>query len=218
MSCFAPSAVSMNTRKFITAIALVGMFFSYLPPVQAQLLPESPTPSINTETSVSTPLTEGATVTTGSSSSSLNVEVTTTGTTETDIILDPIETADAPVQGESDSALIANPDAYGPIISNVTISSITPIGAVIAWTTDEIADSEIEYGLTDTYGFETTQNVTLGTAHIQTLTNLQPGTAYHFRVKSKDTAGNVTISEDHLFTTESATIVIDTPPIILRSP
>ena len=34
-------------------------------------------------------------------------------------------------------------------------------------------------------------------------------------MKSKDTAGNVTISEDHLFTTVSAPIVIDTPPIIL---
>ena len=208
----------MNTRKLLAWYLLVGINFSSVSVVEAQLLPDTSTPLPNTETSVSTPLIETTTVTTGSSSSSLSVEVTTTGATETDIILDPIETADAPVQGESDPALIANPDAYGPIISNVTISSTTPIGAVIAWTTDEIADAQIEYGLADAYGFETTLNVTLGTAHIQTLTNLQPGTAYHFRVKSKDTAGNVTISEDHLFTTESATIVIDTPPIILRSP
>ena len=205
----------MNTRKLLAWYLLIGINLSSVSIAQAQLLPNTSTPSTNTETSVSAPVTETTTVTTGSSSSSLNVEVTTTETTQTDIILDPITTADAPVQGEPDPALIANPDAYGPIISNVTISSITTVGGVIAWTTDEIADSQIEYGLTDVYGFETTLSVTLATAHIQTLMNLQPGTDYHFRVKSKDTAGNVTISEDQLFTTISAPLVVDTPPVIL---
>ncbi len=195
----------MHSRRVLAWYLLLTINISSSPLVEAQLSPSTPTPSVSTST----------TVTTGSSSSAASVDVITTETTQTDILTDPITTADAPVSDEPDPVLIANPDAYGPIISNVTISSITPIGAVIAWTTDEIADSQIEYGLADAYGFQTTLNVTLGTAHIQTLTNLQPGTAYHFRVKSKDTAGNVTISEDHVFTTVSAPIVVDTPPIIL---
>ena len=202
----------MNTRKLLSWL-VTGTIFVTASPAQAQLLP-GPTPSINTETSVSTPVTETTTVTTESSSSTIKIEVTTTGTTQTDIFEDPITTLDSPAEPSPDLSA-TDPDAYGPVTSNITISSITPVGAVIAWTTDEIADSQIEYGLADAYGFETTLNVVLGTAHIQTLSNLQPGTDYHFRVKSKDTAGNVTISEDQIFTTVSAPLVLDIPPVIL---
>ena len=31
-------------------------------------------------------------------------------------------------------------DSTGPVISNITVSSVTPVGAVIAWTTDETSD------------------------------------------------------------------------------
>ncbi len=150
-----------------------------------------------------------------SSSSSLHVEVSSTASTQTDIITNPITTASSSSASSIDPVFAANPDAYGPVISNITINSVTTAGAVVAWTTDEIADSQIEYGLTDTYGFETALSASLGTAHLQTFTDLQVGTTYHLRVKSKDTAGNVTISEDHVFTTESAPLVADTPPVIL---
>ena len=213
-----PSFTLMTLRKLLAWYLLVGTALFPVSFAQAQLTPTVPTPSVQTQTSVPAPVVETTTVTTGSSSSSVRVEVTTTPTTQMDIITDPITTETTAVAAELSSSSVAvdiNPDAYGPVISNVTISSITPVGGVIAWTTDELADSQIEYGLTDAYGFETSLDVALGVAHIQTLTNLQPGTDYHFRVKSKDAAGNVTISEDHLFTTVSAPIVLDIPPIIL---
>ncbi|MBI3618734.1 fibronectin type III domain-containing protein [Candidatus Peregrinibacteria bacterium] len=153
-----------------------------------------------------------------SSSSSFIVDVSSSSSTQTDILTQPVttETSSAASSASSTvSSTLANVDATGPVISTVAVSATTSVGTVIAWTTDELADSQIEYGLTDSYGFETTLNVSLGTAHLQTLTDLEPGTAYHFRVKSKDAAGNVTISEDHVFTTVSASIVVDIPPAIL---
>src|SRR5207245_813365 len=129
-----------------------------------------------------------------------------------DILTQPVTTetsSAAAAASSSASSIIVNVDATGPVISAVTVSSISPVGAVIAWTTDELSDSQIEYGFTDAYGFETSLTVTLAMAHVQTLTDLEPGSAYHFRVKSKDTAGNVTISEDHVLTTVSAPIVVD---------
>ena len=43
-----------------------------------------------------------------------------------------------------------------PVISGVSASAITGSGATIAWTTDQTASSQIDYGLTTTYGATTT--------------------------------------------------------------
>jgi len=99
-----------------------------------------------------------------------------------------------------------------PVISNVAAGSITSTGATITWTTNEISDSQVDYGTTQAYGQFTTLNTFLVTAHSQGLSGLSPGTQYHYRVKSKDASGNLAFSVDFTFTT--APPPDTTPPVI----
>ncbi|HYR88232.1 MAG TPA: LamG-like jellyroll fold domain-containing protein, partial [Terriglobia bacterium] len=88
-----------------------------------------------------------------------------------------------------------------PVISAVAASGITSSGATITWTTDEAADSQVEYGLTAGYGQTTTLDASLVTAHSVSVSGLSPGTTYHFRVRSRDAANNLATSSDLTFTT-----------------
>jgi RHS repeat-associated protein len=59
----------------------------------------------------------------------------------------------------------------------------------------------VEYGQTIAYGQSTTLNPALVTAHSQGISGLAAGTLYHYRVKSRDAAGNLAVSGDFTFTT-----------------
>ena len=57
-------------------------------------------------------------------------------------------------------------DTTPPVISAVAAASITASGATISWTTDEVSDSQVDFGLTAAYGSATSVlNATLVTAH-----------------------------------------------------
>jgi len=88
-----------------------------------------------------------------------------------------------------------------PVISSVKATNITETGATISWTTDVEATSQVEYGATTSYVSQTTEDITLVTSHSVSLSGLTKGTLYHFRVKSKDVAGNPAVSEDSTFST-----------------
>jgi len=92
-------------------------------------------------------------------------------------------------------------DATPPVISSVAAINITATSATATWSTDEISTSQVEYGLTGSYGSQTTLDATLLTSHSVNLTGLTSNTLYHFRVKSKDAANNEAISGDYTFTT-----------------
>ena len=96
------------------------------------------------------------------------------------------------------------PDVTAPILSAVTSSSITSASATISWTTDEASTTQVEYGLTTAYGSQTPLNGALVTAHSQALTGLSPTMLYHYRVRSRDAAGNEAVSGDFTFTTAAA--------------
>lgn len=96
-------------------------------------------------------------------------------------------------------------DTQPPIISNVAASNITTSAATITWTTDKISDSQVEYGLTTSYGASTPLNLALVASHVVTLSDLQTGATYHYRVRSKDAAGNLAVGNDATFTTKSST-------------
>jgi outer membrane lipoprotein-sorting protein len=104
------------------------------------------------------------------------------------------------------------PDTTAPVISGVAASNITTTSATITWTTDELATSQVEYGLTTSYGSTTPLNSTLVTSHSISLPALTSGTTYHYRVKSKDASNNQAVSGDYTFTTASAGDT--TPPLI----
>lgn len=99
-------------------------------------------------------------------------------------------------------------DTTSPVISSINSSSITSSGATITWTTNESSDTQVEYGTTTSYGSSTTLNTALVTSHSQSLSSLTPNTLYHYRVKSKDAAGNLATSADNTFTT------LANPPVI----
>ncbi len=104
-------------------------------------------------------------------------------------------------------------DTNPPTVSSVTIAPITTTSATVGWTTDEIAGGYVEYGTTDGYGSETTFDTNLALTHEATLTGLTPATDYHYRVHSRDEAGNAVVTPDETFTTASVPIV--TPNIIV---
>ena len=56
-------------------------------------------------------------------------------------------------------------DTTAPTISARTATNITSSSATITWTTNEAATSQVNYGLTTSYGFTTTLDSTLVTAH-----------------------------------------------------
>ncbi len=91
-----------------------------------------------------------------------------------------------------------------PTISNITTTSVTSTGVTVTWTTNEAATSQVEYGTSTSYGASTTLNASLGTSHSVALTGLAGATTYHFRVYSKNAAGNQAVSGDGTFTTNAA--------------
>lgn len=92
-------------------------------------------------------------------------------------------------------------DATPPSISGVGASSVTATGAIVSWTTNEMADSQVEFGTTTGYGASTAVNSSMVTSHSAVLAGLASNTSYHYRVKSRDAAGNLATSSDFTFTT-----------------
>jgi hypothetical protein len=95
--------------------------------------------------------------------------------------------------------------APAPVISNVASSSITSGTALITWTTDQAATSQVNYGLS------TASTSSLVTSHSVTLTGLTPGTSYSFRVSSTNAAGVSSTSGSYTFTTAAAS---GTAPVV----
>lgn len=93
-------------------------------------------------------------------------------------------------------------DSTGPVISDVEDSIVTDDDAVITWTTDEGATSQVSYGLlTGEYSTTTTETNSYNTYHSVTITPLANNTTYYYVVTSADSAGNYTTSTESTFTT-----------------
>ncbi len=107
------------------------------------------------------------------------------------------------------------PDTTPPVISVVPASSITSSSASITWTTNEASDSQVDYGTSVAYGSSSPLDGAMVTSHSQLLSGLTAATVYHYRVKSKDAAGNLATSDDFNF----ATLVAGdtTPPSVPTS-
>src|SRR5207245_4626159 len=100
-----------------------------------------------------------------------------------------------------------------PIISSVASITISSSESSITWSTKQAIDSQAEYCLTTGYGSSTPLNSSLLTAHAVTLTGLLASNTYHYRVKSRDAAGNLATSADFTLTTLIAVPDI-TPPSV----
>lgn len=102
--------------------------------------------------------------------------------------------------------VLSTADTTPPVIGNVAAGTLADTTATITWTTDEGADSIVEYGLTTAYG-SATGDPTLVLNHAISLTDLMPNTTYHYRVHSTDAAGNPAVSGDYTFTTNPSGFV-----------
>lgn len=87
-------------------------------------------------------------------------------------------------------------DETPPMISELSVSHITDTSLVVTWTTNEPANSKVEYGETEAYG-TTVASVKMTTDHAIKFSGLIPGVTYHFKVRSQDGAGNEAVSAGH---------------------
>ena len=108
-------------------------------------------------------------------------------------------------------------DTTAPTMTARTVTNITASSATMTWTTNEPATSQVDYGLTTSYGSTTTLDPPLVTAHSVTITSLAPNTTYNWRVRSKDAAGNEAISANSTFTTAAAPDTTN-PTVTLTAP
>ena len=94
-------------------------------------------------------------------------------------------------------------DTAAPQLSSIQSSAVTGTSAVITWTSDEPADSQVFYRRSgDSTYQQTLVDSTLVTSHTVALSSLDSSTAYDYHVRSADSSGNATVSSpDQNFTT-----------------
>ncbi len=142
----------------------------------------------------------------GSSTSfSFNLLPTATGTVS---VMVPANVATSSSTGKGNQAsntLSFTRDITAPIISSITAANVSSSTASVRFTTNEPAFGSVAYGTTTAYGASTTPESTASTTHAVQLSDLQPATTYHFRVRATDAAGNTATSSDRTFMTASGT-------------
>ena len=88
-------------------------------------------------------------------------------------------------------------DTSPPEIFNVE-SKIDKTAVIITWETNELSNSVVKYGLSESYGNESYNDVKF-LNHIIELNDLELGKIYHFCVNSTDGCGNSNQSDDFTF-------------------
>jgi hypothetical protein len=73
--------------------------------------------------------------------------------------------------------------------------------AIVSWSTDEPATSQIRYAMGVAAGSEyplsTTEDTNLTTSHVMIISELQPSATYHMKLLSKDASKNLASSDDY---------------------
>jgi PKD repeat protein len=90
--------------------------------------------------------------------------------------------------------------AQAPLIGNIEVEP-GETSATISWTTNEPATGRVDYGFTSSYELGSISGVALTTSHNFSLTGLQAGALYHYRVSSVNESGVPAISESLAFRT-----------------
>ncbi|MFA4941009.1 MAG: fibronectin type III domain-containing protein, partial [Patescibacteria group bacterium] len=96
----------------------------------------------------------------------------------------------------------ASSDKTAPTVTGISVTDITSDSAIVKWTTDESADSFVEYGYSNSYGLMSGKWGS-DTSHSITLSSLLPEQTYYYEVSGKDAAGNLGRGTGSTFTTLS---------------
>jgi len=115
----------------------------------------------------------------------------------------PTGSATVGAPGSATLTIVDNDASSQPVISAVGASDVTYNSARITWTTNETSDSQVEYGTTTSYGSSTTLAANMVTSHSINRSGLLASTVYHYRVKSRNASGQLAISSDATFATNS---------------
>lgn len=91
----------------------------------------------------------------------------------------------------------------GPVIYGVFTSGVTTNSAIVNWSTDQPATSDVQYGLTSNYASTAPLSSTMVTVHSIPLSGLAASTTYHFRVASTNSTNRTSYSPDVTFTTDA---------------
>lgn len=104
------------------------------------------------------------------------------------------------------------PDTSGPDITDLSVTDVTDSQFKVTWTTDEAADSVIQYGTTEDYGLTKTDTASL-TSHSMTVDGLTKNTTYHFLVQSTDASANTAEVGDNTVVTAQNTVTTGTSTV-----
>jgi parallel beta-helix repeat protein len=113
------------------------------------------------------------------------------------------DTSDNSATSEDFTFTTGPADDEPPYFWNAQVSNLTLTTATVTWVTDEPADTQIEFGTTDAYGSSVPLDPTLTNDHTVSLQGLAPATLYHYRLRSRDESGNLALSDDFTFSTNS---------------
>ncbi len=94
-------------------------------------------------------------------------------------------------------------DGTDPVITSISSGTPTASGATITWTTDEVANTTVNYGTTTALGTRS-GSASYVTSHSQALSGLSASTTYDYNVTSCDRAGNCVTNGTNSFTTAAA--------------
>lgn len=117
-----------------------------------------------------------------------------------------IKAVDNAANQGSESTSSVTVDQTAPTISSVASTSSSN-GVTIAWVTNGIASSKVDYGTTSSYGSSTTETDISPrvTNHSVNISGLVSCFTYHYRVRSTDAAANEQVGSDNTFTTTGCT-------------
>jgi hypothetical protein len=93
-------------------------------------------------------------------------------------------------------------------LSSLSVESKNLGEATVSWQTSEETTSQVEYGLSTSYG-EKKESSTYAKEHSISLSNLNQGETYHYRVKGKNRAGRWYASADNTFQPKSPAKISD---------
>ncbi len=93
-------------------------------------------------------------------------------------------------------------DTSFPEQSEIRAESTTNSSAIISWLTDELSNSTVYYGLSESSMASIEESSVMTTTHSVMLLELLPDTTYYYRVGSCDSLGNCALSETGSFTTK----------------
>ncbi len=93
--------------------------------------------------------------------------------------------------------VVAGTDTTPPKFTSAPkVEYMTPYSFALSWTTNEPASSEVKYGTSANYeGINDKQKGIFSTDHYVVVSGLTPSGGYHYRIQSRDPAGNLTVDD-----------------------